>query len=64
MKADAIIEHCEVATLSGDGTGEIRDALVALADGRIAWVGPRTDAPRFTSSDGGGAPPAYDAAGG
>jgi imidazolonepropionase len=64
VKVDAIIEHCDAATLSGGGTGEIRDALVALADGRIAWVGPRADAPHFVSSDGGGAPPAHDGAGG
>ena len=64
MKVDAIIEHCDAATLSGEGLGEVRDALVAVSGGRIAWIGARVQAPRFTSSDGGGAPPAYDAAGG
>ncbi len=64
MNVDAIVEHCHAATLAGDGLGEVRDALVAIAGGRIAWIGPRAVAPRFASSDGGGAPPAYDAAGG
>jgi len=64
MKVDAVIEHCHAATMAGGGLGEVRDALVALAEGRIAWVGPRTEAPRFEAAAGGGAPPAYDARGG
>ncbi|RPH41986.1 MAG: imidazolonepropionase, partial [Burkholderiales bacterium] len=64
MKVDALIEHCHVATMAGGGLGEVRDALVALAGGRIAWVGPRSGAPRFAASSGDGAPPAYDARGG
>jgi imidazolonepropionase len=64
MKVDAIIEHCDAATLSGEGLGEVRDALVALRGGRIAWIGPRGEAPRFSASDGPGAPPVHDAGGG
>ncbi len=64
MKVDAVIEHCHVATMAGEGLGEVRDALVALSAGRIAWVGPRSAAPRMQATDGDGAPLAYDARGG
>jgi imidazolonepropionase len=63
VKVDAVVEHCHAATLSGDGWGTVRDAAVAIADGRIAWVGERADAPRF-ESDRGGAPDRIDARGG
>ena len=35
MKVDAVIEHCHAATMASGGLGEVRDALVALAEGRI-----------------------------
>jgi imidazolonepropionase len=36
------------ATMTANGVpyGLIEDALIAIADGRIAWIGPRGDAPR------------------
>jgi imidazolonepropionase-like amidohydrolase len=64
MKVDAVIEHCHAATMAGGGLGEVLDAIVALAEGRIAWVGPRTEAPRFEAATGDGTPPACDARGG
>jgi imidazolonepropionase len=64
VKVDAVIEHCHVATMAGAGLGEVRDALVALSAGRIAWVGPRGEAPRMQAAAGDGAPVAYDARGG
>jgi hypothetical protein len=36
MKEDAVIEHCHAATTTGGGLGKVRDALVALCEGRIA----------------------------
>jgi len=47
MKADRLLIDCHVATLAEGGApyGAIEDAAVAIADGRIAWVGPRADMP-------------------
>ncbi|MFM1989834.1 MAG: imidazolonepropionase [Pseudomonadota bacterium] len=64
MKVDLVVEHCRAATFADGGPGIVDDALVAIAGGRIAWVGPRAEAPRFTAADGAGAPPAHDARGG
>ena len=41
---DAIWLNLDVATM-GDGYGEIRDAAIAVQDGRIAWLGPRSSLP-------------------
>jgi imidazolonepropionase len=69
----AVIEHCRAATMAGPGPvtapaddrwGSIDDALVAIgADGRIAWVGARAEAPRFAAMQPGG-PERIDAGGG
>ena len=47
MTAYALTELA-AATMAEDGQpyGLIEDALIAIADGRIAWIGPRADAPR------------------
>jgi len=43
---DVVITNVHLATMAdGDGYGEIRDALIAVKDGRIAWLGQRADAP-------------------
>jgi len=46
MTAYALTE-LTAATMEADGApyGLIEDALIAVADGRIAWIGPRADAP-------------------
>jgi serine protease DegQ len=69
----AVIEHCSAATTAGPGPvaaqaddrwGSVDDALVAIgADGRIAWVGARAEAPRFAAAQPGG-PQRIDAGGG
>lgn len=64
VAADTVVEHCSAATLPGSGWGAIEDAAVAIADGHIAWVGPRADAPRFVSVRGDGGPVRVDARGG
>jgi imidazolonepropionase len=45
---DCLITDCHVATMAGDeGYGEIRDAAIAVQDGRIAWIGPEDDLPEM-----------------
>jgi imidazolonepropionase len=46
--ADVLYTNARVATLA-DGYGIIEDGAVAVRDGRIAWVGPRADAPHAVS---------------
>lgn len=43
---DVLLTNCHVATMAG-GTpyGGIRGAAIAIAGGKVAWVGARTDAP-------------------
>jgi imidazolonepropionase len=43
-QADVLYANARVATLA-DGYGIIEDGAVAVRAGRIAWVGPRADAP-------------------
>ncbi|CAN7193460.1 imidazolonepropionase [Massilia sp. LjRoot122] len=42
--ADLLFTNVHLATMV-DGYGELRDAALAVKDGRIAWLGPRGDAP-------------------
>ncbi len=54
---DVLFTNVHLATMA-DGYGEIRDAAVAVKDGRIAWLGPRAEMPpgvlAVTVHDGGG----------
>ncbi|WP_426174254.1 imidazolonepropionase [Massilia sp. TWR1-2-2] len=52
---DTVFVNLHLATMAG-GYGEQRDGAVRVRDGRIAWVGPRADAPvdGATLVDGGG----------
>ena len=45
MKADRLLIDCHAATMVEGPVpyGAIQDAAVVVADGRIAWVGPRAD---------------------
>jgi imidazolonepropionase len=42
---DILFTNVRLATMVG-GYGEIDDAAIAVKDGRIAWLGPRADAPQ------------------
>ncbi|MYN17275.1 imidazolonepropionase [Rugamonas sp. FT107W] len=54
---DVLFTNVHLATMAG-GYGEIRDAAIAVKDGRIAWLGPRAELPQgalaVTVHDGGG----------
>lgn len=39
---DRLWTGANLATMEGDGIGEIADAAIAIKDGRIAWLGTRT----------------------
>ena len=45
---DLLLTNCHAATMAegaGAPYGAVRDAAVAVKDGRIAWIGPRADLP-------------------
>jgi imidazolonepropionase len=54
---DVLFTNVHLATMA-DGYGEIRDAAIAVKDGRIAWFGPQAGMPQgvqaVTVHDGGG----------
>jgi len=41
---DLLITNVHLATMVGEGYGEIRDAAIAVDNGRIAWIGRREEA--------------------
>jgi len=45
MSGDVLFTNVHLATMV-HGYGELHDAALAVADGRIAWLGPRAGAPR------------------
>ncbi len=46
MQVDSLWIECHAATLAGAGAyGAVEDAAIAVADGRIAWIGPRAQLP-------------------
>lgn len=42
---DLLLTDARIATMSGDDYGVIEDGAVAIADGKIAWIGPQSDMP-------------------
>ncbi|MES2296501.1 MAG: imidazolonepropionase [Pseudomonadota bacterium] len=54
-KLDALFTNVHLATMA-DGYGQLRDGAIGVKDGRIAWIGPRAQAPQ-------GAPLVHDCAG-
>ncbi|MFN3877482.1 MAG: imidazolonepropionase [Brevundimonas sp.] len=53
MKADRLLIDCHVATMVEGPVpyGAIQDAAVVIADGRIAWVGPRAHLPAVDAAE-------------
>jgi imidazolonepropionase len=51
MRVDLVVEHCNLATMEGPHFGAVADGVVAVRHGRIAWVGPRKEAPGFVADD-------------
>ena len=51
MRVDLVVDNCNLATMAGPQYGAVEDGLVAVRDGRIAWVGSRADAPAFEAPD-------------
>ncbi|MET0322315.1 MAG: imidazolonepropionase, partial [Duganella sp.] len=48
---DVLLTNVHLATMAaGDGYGEIRDAAIAVKDGRIAWLGPQAALPPHTAA--------------
>lgn len=49
QRIDLLLTDCRVATMApGEAPyGAIEDAVIAIQDGRILWVGPRADSPEF-----------------
>ena len=42
---DLLLTNARAATMAGGNYGVIDDAVIAIADGRIAWIGPARDLP-------------------
>ncbi|WP_176645655.1 imidazolonepropionase [Duganella sp. SG902] len=57
---DVLFTNVHLATMADGAYGEVRDAAIAVKDGRIAWLGPQADMPAMkvatavTVHDGGG----------
>jgi imidazolonepropionase len=55
MRVDRLFRDARLATMAGTGPngglGVVEDGVVATRDGRIVYVGPRTDAPRFEPAE-------------
>lgn len=51
IAADLLIEDARLATMAGEGFGVVEDGVVAVAGGRIAWAGPRAEAPAVTARE-------------
>ncbi len=48
---DLLLTDAHVATMRGDGYGEIEDAALAVSDGAIAWVGPQAERPEVDAAE-------------
>ncbi|MBP8215785.1 MAG: imidazolonepropionase, partial [Propionivibrio sp.] len=54
MHVDLLLRRVHLATMAGnaaDPYGSVRDAALAVADGRIVWLGKETDLPSWLRAD-------------
>jgi len=51
IAADLLFEGARLATMAGPGLGVVEDGVVAVRAGRIAFAGPRTEAPLFDAAE-------------
>lgn len=52
IRADLLLTDCRLATMAGPQPyGAIDDGAILIADGRIAWVGPRADLPEHQAAE-------------
>jgi imidazolonepropionase len=51
MLCDRIWRNARLATLAGDGLGEVEAGVIAAADGRILYAGPAADAPALDAPE-------------
>ncbi len=50
--ADLLLTGARLATMAGPaGLGLVEDGVVAIREGRIAWAGPRAEAPGFAAAE-------------
>ncbi len=49
QRIDLLLTGCRAATMTAGGPpyGAIEDAVIAVSDGRIVWIGPRHESPEF-----------------
>ncbi|MCX7684321.1 MAG: imidazolonepropionase [Acetobacteraceae bacterium] len=51
IAAELLIEGARLATMAGGGLGVVEDGAIAIAGGRIAWAGPRAEAPAISAQE-------------
>jgi len=51
MRCDRVWHNARLATMAGDGLGEVADGAIASRDGRIAYAGPAAAAPAFDAAE-------------
>lgn len=51
MRCDRVWHNARLATMAGDGLGEIEDGVIASHDSRIIYAGPAADAPAFDAAE-------------
>ncbi|MBY8827722.1 imidazolonepropionase [Hephaestia mangrovi] len=51
MRCDRVWHHARLATMAGDGLGEVEHGVIASHNGRIRYAGPAADAPTFDATE-------------
>jgi len=50
VTADLLIRNCHIATMNDGGLGEAADAVLAVADGKISWLGKESELPQIQAA--------------